>query len=188
MTYVTNSDTLEDLHVDQSNEMDRLYFLMNQYGEEIKRLVYTYTKNWSQTEDLTQEIFLNVHIHLHTFQNQSSLKTWIYQIAINKCKDYLRSWYYKKTVITDKVFQIKNDHSPEQEYLVSEQKQVINQFILELPVKYREVIILYYFKDFSIEETAAALDMNMNTIKSRLSRARRMLETKVSSTGGNLNG
>nr|WP_285876733.1 sigma-70 family RNA polymerase sigma factor [Fictibacillus phosphorivorans] len=157
---------------------------MDVYGEEIKRLAFTYTKNWQQAEDITQEIFINAYNHLNDFREESTIKTWIYRIAINKCKDYLRSWHYTKTLLTNTFYQKSNSLSPEEEYLEMEQRQQISKLILELPVKYREVIILYYFKEFSIEEISAALDCNLNTVKSRLRRAKKSLETKMAREGG----
>ncbi|MFC0188639.1 sigma-70 family RNA polymerase sigma factor [Fictibacillus aquaticus] len=166
------------------SKSDMLHLLMDEYGEEIKRLVFTYTKNWAQSEDIAQEIFLSVYKNLDSFREQSNIKTWIYRIAINKCKDYVRSWHYKRTVITDIIFSNETEDSPETVYLYSEQKQMVSKLILQLPIKYREVIVLYYFKDLTMEEASAALEMNVNTLKSRLRRAKNILESKLRSKGG----
>ncbi|WP_253805424.1 sigma-70 family RNA polymerase sigma factor [Fictibacillus arsenicus] len=170
------------------SEIDQLNYLMDEYGEEIKRLAFTYTKNWQQAEDITQEIFISAYNHISDFREQSTIKTWIYRIAINKCKDYVRSWHYTKALLTNTFYQKSNSLSPEEEYLEFEQKEQISKLILELPIKYREVIILYYFKEFSLEEIAAALDSNLNTVKSRLRRAKKNLETKMEKEGGGYNG
>jgi RNA polymerase sigma-70 factor, ECF subfamily len=170
------------------SEIDQLNYLMDEYGEEIKRLAFTYTKNWQQAEDITQEIFISAYNHLNDFREQSTIKTWIYRIAINKCKDYVRSWHYTKTLLTNTFYQKSNSLSPEEEYLESEQKEQISKLILQLPIKYREVIILYYFKEFSLEEISAALGINLNTVKSRLRRAKKNLESKIEMKGGFLHG
>jgi RNA polymerase sigma-70 factor, ECF subfamily len=166
------------------SEIEQLNDLMDEYGEEIKRLVYTYTKNWQQAEDITQEIFISAYNNLKDFREQSTMKTWIYRIAINKCKDYVRSWNYTKTQLTNTFYQRSNGLSPEEEYLQAEQKEQISRMILQLPIKYREVIILYYFKEFSLEEISTTLGINLNTVKSRLRRAKKSLESKIEMKGG----
>jgi RNA polymerase sigma-70 factor, ECF subfamily len=166
------------------NDIEQLNYIMEEYGEEIKRLVFTYTKNWPQAEDITQEIFISVYNNLNEFREQSTVRTWIYRIAINKCKDYVRSWHYTKTLLTNSFFQKSKDKSPEEAYLQNEQKEQVSKLILELPINYREVIILYYFKEFSLEEISTTLEINPNTVKSRLRRAKKSLESKISTKGG----
>nr|WP_231620668.1 sigma factor [Fictibacillus sp. 7GRE50] len=61
---------------------------MRCYGEEIKRLVYTFVKNWQQAEDITQDVYIALYTKLDTFRGESTLKSWIYTIAINKSKDF----------------------------------------------------------------------------------------------------
>ncbi|MFC7370605.1 sigma-70 family RNA polymerase sigma factor [Fictibacillus iocasae] len=167
----------------RTDKTELLHLLMDDYGEEIKRLVYAYTKNWTHSEDLTQDIFLCVYKNLDTFQQQSSIKTWIYRIAINKCKDFLRSWHYKKTIISDIILPSEKENSPETVYLHSERKEAVSQLILQLPVKYREVIVLYYFRDLTLEEMTELLGANVNTLKSRLQRAKKRLAFKLQYKG-----
>lgn len=63
---------------------------MNEYGQSILQLVYSYVRNSTVSEDLTQEIFVKFYNSLSTYSKQSSLKTWLWRIAINHCKDYLK--------------------------------------------------------------------------------------------------
>lgn len=78
-----------------SNEMI-IDELMQQYGEEILKLVMQYVHNHSVAEDLTQEIFVKCYKALPSFQYGSSLKTWLWRIAINHSKDYLKSQVCQK--------------------------------------------------------------------------------------------
>ncbi|HZG82701.1 MAG TPA: sigma-70 family RNA polymerase sigma factor, partial [Brevibacillus sp.] len=66
--------------------------MMRQYGEKILQLVYLIVKDRSMAEDITQEVFLKAFRSLHTFRADSNMKTWLYRIAINESKKYLRSW------------------------------------------------------------------------------------------------
>ncbi|MBE4909092.1 sigma-70 family RNA polymerase sigma factor [Bacillus luteolus] len=163
---------------------------MNRFGEEIKRLIFSFTKNWTVTEDLTQEVFVSVYLHLEGFREESQIKTWVYRIAINKSKDYLRSWAYRKMVITDSFTQEKDYLNEQPDILLVknlENQQLFEQ-VMKLPLKYREVIILFYLKELSIEEVSEMLQLNTSTVKTRLKRGRDKLKNSFIVEGGNHDG
>ncbi|MBY6037213.1 sigma-70 family RNA polymerase sigma factor [Fictibacillus nanhaiensis] len=160
--------------------------LMKQYGEEIKRLVFSFIKNWPQTEDVTQDVFITLYTKLDTFRGDSAIRSWIYSIAINKSKDYLKSWNYRKMLLTDK---LKGESSSEKDALEfhvisSSEDQLLYQAVLHLPLKYREVILLHYYKEFSVRETSEFLSLKEATVKTRLSRARKLLHDRYIELGG----
>lgn len=174
-------------------ELDRneaVELLMNEYGETIKRLVFTYIKDYALTEDLTQEIFLTVYLKLSTFAGRSSIKTWVYTIAINKCKDYLRSWHYRKISYTNNLLEfIGTNKSPENNLLDQSDSAELVKEILKLPIKYREVIVLFYYKEFSIHDISVLLNITESTVKVRLHRGREKLKIGLSILGrGEVNG
>lgn len=155
--------------------------IMNEYGEDIKRLILTYVKDWSVTEDLVQDVFLKVYLKIDTFEDKASLKTWLYRIAINRCKDYFRSSHYQKVKII-KNFSLmygKTEQTPEDQILKKFEGDELVQEILSLSPKYREVILLYYYRDFSVEETAKILGLNRSTVKTRMLRARALLKESL---------
>ncbi|RLQ94570.1 sigma-70 family RNA polymerase sigma factor [Falsibacillus albus] len=145
----------------------------------MKRLIFSYVGEWQQPEDLTQEVFITVFLKIDTFKEKSSLKTWIYKIAVNKTKDYLRSWHYKKTTLSNNLFFIKHDNSVEEEFIMKERSNYISTEVFKLPIKYREIILLYYYKDFSLSEIAAITNINSSTVRTRLARGRNILERKL---------
>lgn len=162
-------------------EMDRdgaIEQMMLKYGEEIKRLVYTYTKSWTQAEDLTQDVFVTIFMKLHSFTGRSLLRTWIYSITINKCKDYKKSWYHRNIHLADKLLSFtKSDmNTPETEMLRKDEKTLLMSHVMSLSIKYREIILLYYYKQFTIDEIAMMLNMKSATVKTRLKRAREKLQ------------
>ncbi|RLQ96345.1 sigma-70 family RNA polymerase sigma factor [Falsibacillus albus] len=169
---------------------DAIEILMNMYGEELKRLMFSYTKNWAQTEDLIQEVFLAIYQKLDTFEGRSKLKSWIYSIAINKCKDYLRSWHFRKLQLTDQFFSFGDEGGavPEEELILKDESRQLIKFVLQLPIKYREVIILFYYKDLSTDEISQLLEISLSTVKTRLHRGREKLKKMHSLRGGMLNG
>jgi RNA polymerase sigma-70 factor, ECF subfamily len=155
-----------------------LELIMDDFGEEIKRFIYTYTKNTTQAEDLTQEVFVNVYLKLNSYNGNSSLKTWLYSIAINKCKDYFKSWHYRKVQFMDTFTESNNTYFQSPEEIVALQAESVElvEKVLVLPIKYREILLLFYYREFSIQEIMQILNINENTAKSRLHRGRQKLK------------
>ncbi|MCA1054198.1 sigma-70 family RNA polymerase sigma factor [Rossellomorea aquimaris] len=125
-------------------------YLVIQYGEDVKRLIYSYVKNWSAAEDLVQEVFITVYQKMDTLENASSAKAWIFSIAANKSKDYLRSWHYRKLLLTNTFSMTTSKEGPEDWLMKQQQKTELSEAIFALPVKYREVIMFFYYQELRI--------------------------------------
>ncbi|WP_349410075.1 sigma-70 family RNA polymerase sigma factor [Pseudalkalibacillus sp. SCS-8] len=157
---------------------DRLNWLMDEYGDSIVRLAYTYTKQKQMAEDIAQDVFIKCYEKLDTFREESSYRTWLYRITVNTCKDALKSWSYRNLFFTDIISPkwLRPHRSTEIEIVVDEESRMISEKVLALPVKLREVIILHYYEELSTEEVAQLLKLNQNTVKSRLYRGRLQLK------------
>ncbi|CEG27114.1 sigma-70 family RNA polymerase sigma factor [Bacillus sp. B-jedd] len=155
--------------------------LMQEYSDDILYLVYTYVKNRTTAEDLTQEIFLKCYEKLNQFNQQATLKTWVFRIASNHCKDYLRSWHYRKITLSDKI----SDYIPskskqvEEEIIANSEENRLTNAVMNLPLKYREVVFLHYYEELSLAEISKITTVNINTIKTRLKRAKELLKDKM---------
>lgn len=171
----------------QLETMEALEVLMDTYGDEIKRLIYTYVKNDADTDDITQEVFVTIYEKLHTFQGKSTLRSWMYSIAINKSKDYLRSWNKRNQRIKEKLtLSAKNNNHVEfleDRLIEQDEKQRLLANIMDLPLKYREVLILFYFKDFSTVEISSIIGVTEAAIRTRLKRGRDKLKQKLMERG-----
>ena len=152
--------------------------IMNKYGQEVLQLVYSYVNNKEVAEDLTQDIFVKCYKSLHTYKGNSNLKTWLWRIAINHCKDYLKSWYNKKVIVTEDDFTYMGSQkeSVEQIVIQSAEDSRLASAVMNLPIKYREVIYLFYYEELSIKEIAIVIDVKENTIKTRLKKAKELLK------------
>lgn len=159
---------------------ERLEWLMTEYGQSITRLAFTYTKQKQLSEDIAQEVFIKCYEHLDEFRHESSYKTWLYRITVNLCKDKLKSWTFRNIVFTD-LFSTwtRTTESPEIKYIDIENNRYISEKIISLPIKYREVIILYYYEELSYNQISELLNLKLPTIKSRLHRARLLLKQKI---------
>lgn len=172
----SHQDTVDLLGMDSTEALEKI---MDEYGDDVKRFVYTYVKNQADTDDITQETFITVYKKLHTFQHKSSLRTWIFSIAVNKSKDYLRSFHTRHDNLFQKIksyiTESSDNETPEKQVLTQSESSELMDYIMKLPIKYREVLILYYFNDFTIKEIAHSLNQKESSIKTRLNRSRSKL-------------
>ncbi|WP_371320206.1 sigma-70 family RNA polymerase sigma factor [Chengkuizengella axinellae] len=164
-----------------SDEEGLLDEIMTRYGDDVLHLVFSYVHNQAVAEDLTQEIFVKCYKSLSTYKQGAKLKTWLWRIAINHCKDYLKSWYHRKVILTEKTMDLSEISSQniEQTILNKEEEGTLAHAVLKLPLKYREVTYLYYFEELSIKEIESILGVKQNTIKTRLKRAKELLKKKL---------
>lgn len=174
-----------DYMVENENEVgyskeNLLESLIDDYGTELKRIAFLYVKDQALAEDIIQEVFISCYHHLDSFRGESSYKTWLIRITVNKSKDALKSWSFRnfifKAEVEPKLF---DSNTPEYITVMEMDKRELIQEVLKLPIKLREVIILFYYKDLSVGEIGDVLQLNENTIKSRLSRAREKLKLKL---------
>nr|WP_245827664.1 sigma-70 family RNA polymerase sigma factor [Paenisporosarcina indica] len=149
------------------------------------RLAYTYVKNKQAAEDVVQDVFMRAYEKRDDFKGESSYKTYLYRMTINRCYDHLRSWSFKNVQISNKLTLIfQGENNTEHTAIMKDEKFMLGKEILSLPLKYREVLVLYYYKDLSVEETATILKCSPNTIKTRLKRAREKLKLQLEKNGG----
>ncbi|MBT2758200.1 sigma-70 family RNA polymerase sigma factor [Mesobacillus foraminis] len=155
--------------------------IMHRHGQEILQLVYSYVKNRSIAEDLTQDIFVKCYKSLHTYSGKARIRTWLWRIAINHCKDYLKSWYARNVILTEKEAEpaYHQDKTVEQKVIQKSEDQELAEAVMELPIKYREVIYLFYFEELSIKEISEVTDIKENTVKTRLRRAKDLLKERL---------
>ena len=152
--------------------------VMETYSDYLLRIAYLYVKDWQVAEDIVQDSFLSYYVKFEQFEERASLKTYLVRIVINKCKDYLKSWSYRKQQLTNTFFQTKTDP---QKMLQQAERLDIAEAILNLPIPLREVIIYYYYEELSVLEVANLLRISDNTVKTRMRRARQLLKEKLSS-------
>lgn len=152
---------------------EQLQLAMKKYGEYCIRVAYLYVKDWSAAEEIVQDVFLAYAKNRQQFEQRSSLKTYLVKITVHKSHDYLRSWKRKWQMI----MQSKTaTYSVETEKVIAEEKQLLVQALFQLPIHYREALILYYYDDYKISEIAQILQVSENTIKTRLARGREKLK------------
>ncbi|MEK3980553.1 sigma-70 family RNA polymerase sigma factor [Psychrobacillus sp. FSL K6-2836] len=150
------------------------------YGQDLLQLVYTYVKDKALAQDLTQEIFVKCYEAYPTYKGKSTLKTWMWRIAINHCKDYLKSWYNQNIqVAVNAGVDVQASSNVEQQVIQQDEQERLAKTVMQLPIKYREVIYLFYFEDYTSKEIAVMLSINENTVKTRLRKAKQFLKEQL---------
>lgn len=159
---------------------------LRDYGENILRLAYSYVKDQTKAEDILQETMLTVYLQLNTLREGAALKSWIYRIAINKCKDYLKSWQYRQFKLSQ-ILHL-NIASPEKsvelKLVIKDENEILATELFRLKSKYREVIILHYYEQLTLEEIGTILGIKPGTVKSRLHYGRQLLRNALEGSVG----
>jgi len=132
--------------------------------------------------DLTQEVFLRVYRHLEGFRGRSSLKTWIYRVAVNHCRSRLRRRVFRlepferTTDDRDPMAEVADSRrDPEELALAGDAERIVQRALGELPRSFREAVVLRDIEGLSYEEIAEVLGVRIGTVRSRIARGRRRL-------------
>ncbi len=145
--------------------------LIAAYGDSILRMCYLYLKDYHLAEDVVQETFIQVYHHYDGFRQQSSVRTWIIQIAVNLCKNQMRTRWFSLGRADD--FPALSCTEPYDNML--EYERLITE-IGRLKPNYREVILLFYYQELTVREIAVLLGKKESAVKQRLKRAREQLK------------
>lgn len=180
---VKGGNTVEDYIHELSISDDKVLIiekLLDEYGTEIKRLAYLYVKDHALAEDIVQEVFISCYRNLEGFRHESSYKTWLVKITINKCKDALKRWSFRNLIYKEKIDESQFEIDTPEDKMISKLADIyISKQVLQLPLKFREVIILYYYQELSIEDISQVMNIKVNTVKTRLHRARTKLRESM---------
>lgn len=163
------------------------------YSQNVFALLIRLTEDEEEARDLTQDTFLRALKAIRNFRGDADLKTWLYRIAVNESRNRFRWWKRrnKSSMISldaemnssEKPLSetISDDsESPEMETLRRERERALRSALHELPVNFREVVILRDIEGLTYEEVAVALKTNVGTVKSRIARGREELRKKLS--------
>jgi len=163
--------------------------LVRRYDRNVFRIAQHITQNREDAEDVVQEAFLKAYGNLAQFQEQSKFYTWLVRIAVNEALMKLRRRRPERTVSLDEDIKTEDDSlpreiadwspNPEQLYNQAELGEILSKTIQGLPPGFRTVFVLRDVEGLSTEETAAALDLSVPAVKSRLLRARLQLRERL---------
>lgn len=151
--------------------MDKEEFIKKllEYKDTVFRIAFSYTKNKSDAEDISQEVFLKFYTSAAKLESSEQQKAWLIRVTINKSKDLLKSnWFSKRSDETDIA----------QTFTTNESQSELLEAVLSLPEKYKIVIHLYYYEGYSLNEISEITGVKISTLQTRLQRGRKILEKK----------
>lgn len=144
---------------------------IEQYADTVRRLCMIHLKNYADTEDIFQTVFLKYALSSVTFESREHERAWIIRVTINACKDLLKSFFRSRTTSLDTLIDQAAPEAP--------QHREVLEAVLSLPQKYRDVIYLHYYEGYSAPQIGQILGKNVNTIYTLLARSRQMLRERL---------
>ena len=149
------------------NLFDDIYL---KYKDDVFRLIYSYTLNFSDAEDILQQTFIKLYKNINKFNKTNiEVKKWLFRVAINNSKNYLNSFWKKNSFVPEDI-NIFGEYSKGDDLF---------DFISHVPKKYRISLYLYYYEGYSIKEISKLLKVSESAIKLRLKRGKEKLKQEM---------
>ncbi len=192
---ITNEDAalLADL---KAGSEAAFAMLIAQYHQPLYSLIARNLNDPADAADITQEVFIKVFRSIRGFHGDASLRTWLYRIALHEASNQRRWWsrHKRQEITIDTSFEPEEDDSnsslgialadqrdsPFDQAAQSELREQVEAALRQLPEAYRTVVVLREIEGFAYEEIAEILEINLGTVKSRLTRGRSALRALLS--------
>ena len=162
-----NTAVLDDVHEKQLEEW------IAEYCSAVLKLCFVYLADTELAKDAMQDTFVKVWKHMEQFQSRHDLsaKAWILKIAVNTCRDYKRTAWFRHVDMRKSV-----DELPEPMTPTPEISRELFMDVMKLPAKYKQVILLHHFQNLNQSETAQALGISRTSVSKRLKKAYELLQ------------
>lgn len=149
--------------------------LVEKYKDHLFAAAFNVCKNAADADDVVQDTFLQYHTTNRQFENEQHIRAWLIRVAINKAKNINLSFWRQKGVPLEEYMETLTFETPEAQTLFTE--------VMKLPEKYRIVIHLFYYEDYTIREIAKIMNVTESNVKVRLTRGRRLLRNVLRRNG-----
>lgn len=141
------------------------------YSDTVRRICMIHLKNYADTEDIFQNVFLKYVLSSASFENREHEKAWFIRVTINACKDLLKSFFRSKTVPLDENMELPAE-------IDSDDKEVL-EAVLSLPKKYKDAVYLHYYEGYTAPQISRILGKKINTVYTLLTRSKQILREKL---------
>ena len=175
----------------KNGDKESFRYIVDKYQKYILNICFRFTHNKETTEDLTQEVFIEVYRSINTFRGDSKFSTWIYRIAVTKSLDYLKSQKRKKRWGIIRSFLVESDLEKEtvfvndlenntQKKIENDDRiEVLNRALESLSEKQRTAFVLNKYDEMSYQNIADILEMSLSSVESLIHRAKINLRKKL---------
>jgi RNA polymerase sigma-70 factor (ECF subfamily) len=163
-----------------AGDTDAYRILVERHQSLIYTLCVKMLGDREEARDAAQEAFLQAYQSLPGFQGDAQFRSWLYKIAANKCLDLRRKKARRASIATVSPLQEdlptrSEEPTPEESVISSEQRRELQSMIDSLPEKYRDVVVLHHYKRLSYREISEMLGIEVKSVETRMSRAKKML-------------
>lgn len=145
--------------------------IIDTHKDTIYRIALNYLGNPFDADDIVQEVFIELYESGKTFDSDDHIRYWLVRVAINRCKNTLKSFWWRKRTPIEEVTKSVPFETKEQSELFAQ--------VMGLPEKYRVVLYLFYYEEFSVKEIAELLHIKESAVTTRLARAREKLKSEL---------
>ncbi len=145
------------------------------YSGVVRRICAIHLKNYHDTQDIFQTVFLKYVLSSVVFENEEHEKAWLIRVTVNACKDLLKSFFRSRVV---SIHELDGQLS----MLPPDYSEVLKA-VQSLPAKYRTVVYLHFYEGYTAPEIGAILGKNANTIYTHLTRSKKLLREKLGGEG-----
>lgn len=167
-----------------------LQLKIDEYSGMLYKLAFFQLKNFQDAEDVVQETFYQYIRTCPVFESREHEKAWFMKVTLNGCRKLFRcAWYRRRDALPPREIAAEGgnaaessnatESSVEKEYLARERRQELLDAVFSLPVKYREILHLFYFEDFSVKQIVEVTGRKESTVTSQLTRGRELLRKKL---------
>jgi RNA polymerase sigma-70 factor (ECF subfamily) len=148
---------------------EKMTEIYDKYSNAVYRMAFAYCKNKADAEDIMQEVFISRFSSDIVFEDEAKEKSWLLKVTVNKCRDMFRSLRYKYSLTSIPL------EEADIIYETQEESDVYHA-VMSLPNKYRTVIHLFYYEEYTIKEISAITGDKETAIQTQLYRARKKLK------------
>jgi len=175
------ADDRELVRLSQNGAEAAFEELVRRHQHRVFALVSGVLHRPDDVEDVAQQVFLKAYLGIKRFDQRAAFSTWLYKIAVNECWDYLRKrkvrpLVYEADLSEEQVSRldgiVSSSRPPEGPNTRAEMREIIERMLAALPEQDRQLLVLKEIEGFSVQELAEILNLNVNTVKVRLFRAR----------------
>ncbi len=155
--------------------MERYVYIkaVDTYAGTLYRIACTYCRQHADAEDIVQTAFMKLYQTETEFQDEEHIKRWLIRVTVNEARNLCSSFWKKNVTSLESSGMIQPYDFPRPEY------SDLYDAVLSLPGKYKIVVHLYYYEDYSVKEIAEILSLKETTVQTQLMRARKQLKIKL---------
>lgn len=162
----------------KENNEESFIEVVQLYKNKIVSLCYSYTQDYGEAEDISQEVFISIYKGIKNFREEASLSTYIYKITVSRCLDYKRRKSIKGFLTG--LFQINKEI---ENTFDKDDKNAVREAVSNLPEDLRICIVLYYFIGLTQKEISSILEISPKNVEGRIYRAKKRIKAHLKEGG-----